>query len=181
MVGLDACTRAPVAPRASRPRDVGPTVVTACGVTARARPAAGGGFGPVAAWFRLGGRQCVVVPSQAAPNHERVLGRLSLDGREYVVLSVAVTPAADALDALSPRELEIALLVAEGWDAKNIAHRLRISFHTVRVHVGRIYCKLGLHKQTELVACVAAHFGGVPRPAVGTAARGSLRHEPHEG
>jgi len=52
--------------------------------------------------------------------------------------------------------------VAEGHaDAKAIARRLRISFYTVRVHLSRIYCKLGLHKQTELTACVAARYGSI--------------------
>ncbi|HEX8468621.1 MAG TPA: LuxR C-terminal-related transcriptional regulator, partial [Allosphingosinicella sp.] len=81
-------------------------------------------------------------------------------GHRFVVLSLAEwSPEPDPLELLTSRELEIALLIAAGQEAKAIARRLRISFHTVRVHTGRIYAKLGLHKQTELAARVAARFG----------------------
>jgi DNA-binding CsgD family transcriptional regulator len=119
-----------------------------------------------AAWFLLEGRQCAIVLSDGVPPcGKEVLGTLALDGRNYLVIGLASAPRPGALDQLSPRELEIALLVAEGHDAKAIARRLRISFYTVRVHLGRIYCKLGLHKQTELTACVAAHYGSL-RPQI---------------
>lgn len=112
--------------------------------------------------FLLEGHHVAVVPSGVVPLQEGVvLGSLRLGGRSYAVVELGAAPAPDALDQLSPRELEIALLVAEGRDAKAIARRLRISFYTVRVHLGRIYCKLGLHKQTELTACVAARYGGL--------------------
>ncbi|MBD0273320.1 MAG: helix-turn-helix transcriptional regulator [Acetobacteraceae bacterium] len=99
----------------------------------------------------------------AGPPDEAAIGRLEIDGRDYVVVRAGPLADPTALDRLTPRELEIALLVAEGRDAKDIARRLRISFHTVRVHLVRAYGKLGLHKQTELVACVAARYGAPPR------------------
>ena len=46
-----------------------------------------------------------------------------------------------------------------GHGSKEVARRLRISFHTVRVHLARTYAKLGLHKQTELAARMGARFG----------------------
>ncbi|MCZ7659417.1 MAG: helix-turn-helix transcriptional regulator [Xanthobacteraceae bacterium] len=58
-------------------------------------------------------------------------------------------------------------MLAGGHETKSIARRLRISFHTVRVHLGRIYAKLGLHKQTELAARVAARFREVAAPQGG--------------
>ena len=53
----------------------------------------------------------------------------------------------------------MALLVAAGYGTKAVARRLRISFHTVRVHICRTCAKLGLHKQTELAARMGARFG----------------------
>ena len=111
--------------------------------------------------FRLNGMECVIV----AAGDERtgsggVLGTFMLGGQCYAVLgeTPAATAAQDLVDVLTPRELEIAVLVAAGHECKTIARRLRISFHTVRVHLGRIYAKLGLHKQTELAARIASRF-----------------------
>jgi DNA-binding CsgD family transcriptional regulator len=114
--------------------------------------------GPLAS-FSLGHRHCEVVPNGVAPEGRETLGRLALDGRTYLV--VAARPEAqepDLTSLLSPRELEIVLLVASGWDAKAVGRRLDISFHTVRVHTRRIYAKLQIHKQSELVALVAGQW-----------------------
>ncbi len=53
-------------------------------------------------------------------------------------------------DALSPRELEVALLLAEGKAYKLIASDLGVSLSTVRTHVERIYDKLGVGNKVEL-------------------------------
>lgn len=55
-------------------------------------------------------------------------------------------------DALTPRELEVLNLVAEGAGNKEIATRLRISEHTVKFHVASILSKLGAESRTEAVA-----------------------------
>jgi two-component system, NarL family, nitrate/nitrite response regulator NarL len=59
-------------------------------------------------------------------------------------------PAAPA-DALTPRELEVLGLLAEGLPNKNIARRLSISEHTVKFHVNAILSKLGAQSRTEAV------------------------------
>jgi DNA-binding NarL/FixJ family response regulator len=125
----------------------------------------------VVARFRLAGRECRVVraPGERDGAGLEAIGALTVEGRRYSVLVDDAAPAAaacpDPLEALTPRELEIALLVARGEEAKAIARSLRISFHTVRVHVCRIYAKLGLHKQTELAACIAARLATAPARA----------------
>jgi DNA-binding NarL/FixJ family response regulator len=109
----------------------------------------------------------MVVPDGAAPpDGWEALASFVADGGPYLVLW-GPAPAEDRLDQLTPRELEIAVLVADGRDAKAIARYLRISFHTVREHLSRIYGKLGLHKQTELATCVTAHFAGSARRSPG--------------
>jgi DNA-binding NarL/FixJ family response regulator len=44
----------------------------------------------------------------------------------------------------SPRELEVAALIAQGHSNKEISSSLRISEPTVKKHVGHILTKLGL-------------------------------------
>ncbi len=55
--------------------------------------------------------------------------------------------------ALTPRELEIVRMVAEGLRNKAIAARLSISEGTVKVHLHNIYEKLGVDGRLELTLC----------------------------
>ncbi len=54
--------------------------------------------------------------------------------------------------SLTPREMEVLQLVAEGLRNKEIAARLRISEETAQSHVRNILSKFGLHDRTEAVA-----------------------------
>lgn len=56
-----------------------------------------------------------------------------------------------ALEKLTPREREVAELLAQGKASKVIAGELDISAKTVDVHRSRIMSKLGLRTATELV------------------------------
>jgi DNA-binding NarL/FixJ family response regulator len=58
---------------------------------------------------------------------------------------------ASMLEELTPRELEVLRLMAEGLPNKTIAHRLGISEHTVKFHVNAILGKLGVASRTEAV------------------------------
>jgi two-component system nitrate/nitrite response regulator NarL len=62
------------------------------------------------------------------------------------------------VEELSPRELEVLQLLAEGLPNKAIAHRLNISEHTVKFHVNAIMSKLGAQSRTE-AAVRAARLG----------------------
>jgi DNA-binding NarL/FixJ family response regulator len=53
--------------------------------------------------------------------------------------------------ALSQREREVLLLLAEGLSAKEIAGRLKIADSTAGVHLTRIYDKLGVKKAVTAV------------------------------
>jgi DNA-binding NarL/FixJ family response regulator len=58
----------------------------------------------------------------------------------------------DALpEALTPREIEVLRLLAEGLGNKEIAVRLGISEHTVKFHVASVMGKLGAGSRTEAV------------------------------
>jgi len=56
-----------------------------------------------------------------------------------------------AAERLTPQELQIALLVAEGLTNRDVAARLFLSPKTVEFHLTRIYRKLETHSRSELV------------------------------
>ena len=57
----------------------------------------------------------------------------------------------DGTAALTPRELEIVRMVAQGLRNRVIGERLVISESTVKVHLHNIYEKLGIEGRLELV------------------------------
>jgi DNA-binding CsgD family transcriptional regulator len=105
---------------------------------------------------------------------EQVLMDADLDGRRYILIRM---PAIDRKQAsLSPRELEIVRLVAEGHPNKVIAAVLEISSWTVCTHVRRVFAKLGVTSRAAMVARVA-EFGGPMDVALAT----SLSRKPTGG
>src|SRR5262249_7729874 len=56
-------------------------------------------------------------------------------------------------ETLTPRELDIVRVVAQGLRNRVIAQRLSISEGTVKVHLHNIYEKLGVDGRLELVLC----------------------------
>lgn len=63
-------------------------------------------------------------------------------------------PAAPA-EGLTPRELEVLSLLAEGISNKAIAERLGISDHTAKFHVNAILGKLGAQSRSEAIVRAA--------------------------
>ena len=68
------------------------------------------------------------------------------------LLPDALPFAEEIAEPLSDRELEVLDLLAEGLSNKLIAHRLSISEHTIKSHVGSIFAKLGASSRTEAVS-----------------------------
>ena len=70
------------------------------------------------------------------------------------------TPTDPDEQLLTPREREIATLVAEGLTNRQIASRLTISPRTAEGHVERILTKLGFTTRTQIVTWVTTRQPG---------------------
>ena len=81
-------------------------------------------------------------------------GHVPLDPRVAKIL----LPAAENTrpeDSMSPREVEVLRLVAQGLANKQIGRRLGISERTVKAHLGRVFRQLGVSDRTS--AALWAH------------------------
>jgi DNA-binding CsgD family transcriptional regulator len=72
-----------------------------------------------------------------------------------LVSSRANNSPVEQVAALTPREIEVLNLMAEGASNKTIARRLEISVHTVKFHVGSLLDKLDAAGRTDAVAHAA--------------------------
>jgi DNA-binding CsgD family transcriptional regulator len=106
----------------------------------------------------LGERVFVVVlaaksPLSSAPDPKR---RFKIDGVEFAAIESPDQPdqrleANEIASRLTGRELEIAVLVAQGCATKNIAFRRRISEWTVATYLRRIFAKLDVSSRAAMV------------------------------
>ena len=78
---------------------------------------------------------------------------------------------ADRLDHLSPRELQVLALMAEGRSNRAIGEQLAVELKTVETHVGRVFTKLGLNRDRyenrRVLAVLTFVDGEDERPAPG--------------
>jgi NarL family two-component system response regulator YdfI len=88
--------------------------------------------------------------------HATLAGLVVLD-RNFFNLILPLTGGGQqtGLDAsdqiLTPREIEVLRMIAEGLGNKEIASKLGISDHTVKFHTGSIFAKLGASNRAEAV------------------------------
>ncbi|WP_026931749.1 response regulator [Glycomyces tenuis] len=75
-----------------------------------------------------------------------------------VAQSGAYDRARAALDALTPREREVALAIARGRSNAELASELAMSVTTAKAHVSSILAKLGLDNRTQIA--LLAHDAG---------------------
>jgi DNA-binding NarL/FixJ family response regulator len=94
------------------------------------------------------------------------LGQIWVSSQElgFLLEALAVAPAVRPLDSvglnqLSVRELEVVNCLAEGMSNQEIAQRLKLSRHTIKNYMFRIFNKLGVSSRVELL------FYALSRPA----------------
>jgi DNA-binding CsgD family transcriptional regulator len=79
----------------------------------------------------------------------------STEAANAVIVLPATSSQPDGDFQLTPRELEVLRLLAQGASNKMIADRLRISVHTAKFHVGSLIDKLDAIGRTDVVAHAA--------------------------
>ena len=62
------------------------------------------------------------------------------------------------IDKLTRRELEVALLLREGYSNAKIANNLSISEGTVKKHISNIFSKLEIYNRTDVLVFVEKHM-----------------------
>lgn len=67
-----------------------------------------------------------------------------------------------AVYGLSPRELEVFMMLARGRDRAYIQEKLVVSRNTVKAHVKHVYAKLGIHAHQDLIDLVEKESSPVP-------------------
>jgi DNA-binding CsgD family transcriptional regulator len=60
------------------------------------------------------------------------------------------------VDALTPSELRVARLAAEGRSNREIAYELYVTLKAVEGHLARAYTKLGIEGRSQLARALAA-------------------------
>lgn len=113
-------------------------------------------------------RRLVAVVSSGKPaphpnGGPEILLDLEVDG---VRCRLETTKAAGAPGSLSPREAEVARMVAQGYPNKTIAAVLKISSFTVSSYLRRIFAKLGVNSRAAMVALVIEN-NLLPQPNTG--------------
>lgn len=144
------------ATRAGRPENQSAAIVNRAGLIIEAEP----GFVDLLAethpqWTGPWLPSSLAGLADARTEERRPLGRLvfRLSPREDLVLVHARR--AHVLDDLTEREHQVARLFAGGESSKGVASQLAIAPNTVRVHLGRIYEKLGIVNKAELASMLA--------------------------
>ncbi len=89
--------------------------------------------------------------SNGEGNGEEIIFDVDVGGERYLLVRMPSRIGGES-KTLSPREMEIARMVAEGYANKTIASVLEISSWTVGTHLRRIFAKLGVRTRAAMVA-----------------------------
>ena len=93
------------------------------------------------------------------PRHWRPLNALDPAVQHHVLAALTEPGTPDLPDGLTPREVEVLQLIAEGLTNAEIAERLVVSAATVKSHVNHIFAKAGVRDRAQAV--VYAYSNGL--------------------
>ncbi|WP_063793040.1 helix-turn-helix transcriptional regulator [Frankia sp. R43] len=115
------------------------------------------------------------VDESGCTDQSTLLLDITIEGRRYLLTRTPRSPFPENAEIFSPREQEIAQMVARGYTNKEIARTLQISTWTVSTHLRRTFAKLSVSTRAAMVAQL---FDTSPAPApttrpMGTVALGS--------
>lgn len=109
-----------------------------------------------------------LVIKATAPRDLLICLETVMQGRRWIdqevmqrVMDIALAPdgVRDPMDGLSGRERAVAALVQRGMRNKEIATELGLTEGTVKVHLHKIFDKLGVRSRTELILLVQEREG----------------------
>jgi DNA-binding NarL/FixJ family response regulator len=84
-------------------------------------------------------------------------GHAHLDPQAAATVLAAARPHPSLPDDLTPREVEVLRLIADGLSNREIAARLVLGEATVKTHVNRIFAKTGSRDRAQAVAYALRH------------------------
>jgi DNA-binding NarL/FixJ family response regulator len=115
--------------------------------------------------FRIDGHEFIAIVGVASAveggqagcafGPQAVVGQIETPHGNYVILNhdrPEGERGASGTEGLSRRELEVAVLIADGKCDKEIARQLGISNYTVREHIRRIFAKLKVCRRSAVIA-----------------------------
>jgi two-component system, NarL family, nitrate/nitrite response regulator NarL len=96
---------------------------------------------------------------------------------EYLLEALRDAPSCDGMNndsvgMLSTREVQVAERAAQGYSNKQIADQFRLSEHTVKNYLSRVFEKLGVSSRFELLFLLFNGGNGLSRRAVGPSVSG---------
>ena len=93
-----------------------------------------------------------MTPEQAIAARESVFTQVSRKAKQQQASSTSTTKQKVSYPlGLTPREVDVLRLVAQGLTDAEIAERLDISYRTVSTHLTSIYNKLGINSRVAAV------------------------------
>lgn len=111
------------------------------------------------------GRQEILAAVRTAAYGGAVFSPRVAERLQCFLGALAAVPGRTAFPELTPRELEILDLLAQGLDYRRIARRLTISDKTVRNHVTNVFAKLQVNDRAQaIVRARNAGLGGQEAP-----------------
>ncbi|MGF6351561.1 DNA-binding NarL/FixJ family response regulator [Variovorax sp. W2I14] len=84
----------------------------------------------------------------------RILGLIAASAKTRTIEPIRTVPLAEPPSAparLSPRELKVLRLIAQGWSNRQIAEAVYLSVNTIEFHAKSIYRKLAVKSRTQAV------------------------------